>query len=154
MENIKLYNGDCLEIMDKLIEQGIKIDAIITDPPYGMNFQSNRRKVKEQFNKIKNDDNLDWLNDFIDKCYSILADDSSVYMFCSWHNIDKFKVAVESKFKIKNIIVWIKNNHGSGDLKGAYAPKHEFVIYAHKGRSLFRKKKDFRCYGISKNKQF
>ena len=35
MNNIKLYNGDCLEVMDKLIEQGTKVDAIITDPPYG-----------------------------------------------------------------------------------------------------------------------
>ena len=34
-EIIQLYHGDCLEIMDKLIEQGIKVDAIITDPPYG-----------------------------------------------------------------------------------------------------------------------
>jgi len=31
----KLYNGDCLEVMDYLIKQGIKVDAIITDPPYG-----------------------------------------------------------------------------------------------------------------------
>ena len=31
----KLYNGDCLEVMDKLIEEGIKVDCIITDPPYG-----------------------------------------------------------------------------------------------------------------------
>ena len=31
----KLYQGDCLEIMDNLISQGIKVDAIITDPPYG-----------------------------------------------------------------------------------------------------------------------
>ena len=35
MENINLYKGDCLEVMDKLIEQEIKVDAIITDPPYG-----------------------------------------------------------------------------------------------------------------------
>lgn len=35
MSDIKLYNGDCLEIMDELIKQGIKVDAIITDPPYG-----------------------------------------------------------------------------------------------------------------------
>ena len=35
MKNIQLYHGDCLEIMDKLIEQGVKVDAIITDPPYG-----------------------------------------------------------------------------------------------------------------------
>lgn len=34
-DRYKLYNGDCLEVMDYLIEQGIKVDAIITDPPYG-----------------------------------------------------------------------------------------------------------------------
>ena len=33
--NYKLYQGDCLEIMDKLIEEGIKVDMILTDPPYG-----------------------------------------------------------------------------------------------------------------------
>ena len=33
--NYSLFQGDCLEVMDYLIEQGIKIDAIITDPPYG-----------------------------------------------------------------------------------------------------------------------
>ena len=32
---INLINGDCLEEMDKLIEQGVKVDAIITDVPYG-----------------------------------------------------------------------------------------------------------------------
>lgn len=31
----QLYLGDCLEVMDKLISQRIKVDAIITDPPYG-----------------------------------------------------------------------------------------------------------------------
>lgn len=32
---IDLYNGDCLEVMDSLIGKGIKVDAVITDPPYG-----------------------------------------------------------------------------------------------------------------------
>ena len=35
-DNIKLYNGDCLEVMDKLIEQGVKVDMIFTDIPYGI----------------------------------------------------------------------------------------------------------------------
>lgn len=35
MSEYKLYQGDCLKIMDELIQQGIKVDAIITDPPYG-----------------------------------------------------------------------------------------------------------------------
>ena len=33
-ENIKLYQGDCLEVMDRLIEKGVKVDVIITDPLY------------------------------------------------------------------------------------------------------------------------
>ena len=37
--------------------------------------------------------------------------------------------------------MWNKNNHGSGDLKASYAPKYEFILYAHKGRSLFRDKR-------------
>ena len=32
---IQLYRGDCLEVMDSLIAMGVKVDAIITDPPYG-----------------------------------------------------------------------------------------------------------------------
>lgn len=32
---IELYNNDCLIQMDELIAKGIKVDAIITDTPYG-----------------------------------------------------------------------------------------------------------------------
>ncbi len=32
---IQIHNGYCLVEMDKLIEQGVQFDAIITDPPYG-----------------------------------------------------------------------------------------------------------------------
>lgn len=34
MNEIKLYHGNCLKVMDDLIEQGVKVDAVITDPPY------------------------------------------------------------------------------------------------------------------------
>lgn len=131
--------GDCLERM-KEIPDG-SVDMILTDPPYGMDFQSNRRVVKDKFNKIENDKNVEWLPPFVEESYRVMSDNTSIYCFCSWHNIDIFKREIEKLFKIKNIIVWVKNNHGSGDLKGAYAPKHEFVIYAHKGRSLFREKR-------------
>lgn len=32
---IELYNDDCLKVMDELIHKRIKVDAIITDIPYG-----------------------------------------------------------------------------------------------------------------------
>ena len=31
----QLYNGDCIEIMNNLIRDGVTVDAIITDIPYG-----------------------------------------------------------------------------------------------------------------------
>lgn len=34
-KNVKLYCGDCLEIMPKLIDDGVVVDCCITDPPYG-----------------------------------------------------------------------------------------------------------------------
>ena len=33
--NYKLYKGDCLEVMDRLIEEGVRADMVLTDPPYG-----------------------------------------------------------------------------------------------------------------------
>lgn len=36
MKNIKLYCGDCIKIMDTLIGKGVKVDAVITDLPYGV----------------------------------------------------------------------------------------------------------------------
>ncbi|MGL5713050.1 MAG: DNA-methyltransferase [Paraclostridium sp.] len=32
--NIKLFNGDCLDVMDLLIGNGIKVDLVVTSPPY------------------------------------------------------------------------------------------------------------------------
>lgn len=34
-KDIRLINEDCLLAMDNLIAEGIRVDAIITDPPYG-----------------------------------------------------------------------------------------------------------------------
>ena len=136
MENIEkceLLNGDCLELM-KDISSG-SVDLVLTDPPYGMDFQSHRRK--EVYAKIKNDTSLEWLDGYFAECSRILKDDTAIYCFCSWHNVDIFKKTFEKYFKLKNIIVWVKNNHGSGDLKASYAPKHEFILYGNKGRRTF-----------------
>lgn len=144
----KLYNGDCLEVMDRLIKEGVKVDCILADPPYGMNFKSNYRKNK--YEKIKSDNNLNFLPLLFNKLYKILNDNSHIYCFCSWHNIDKFKIEFEKYFKLKNIIVWEKNNTSMGDLKGSYAPKHEFILYGHKGRRL---RNGFRYADIIKAKR-
>lgn len=135
---IKLINDDCLKAMKDIPDNSI--DMILSDPPYGMSFQSNYRKVKHK--KIKNDDCLDWLEDFIKQIYRISKDNTAHYLFCSIHNIDIFKQEIEKFFKIKNILIWKKNNTGMGDLKGSFAPKYEMIIFFHKGRKLINGKRE------------
>lgn len=52
---IELIHGDCFELNKSIPDESI--DLIVTDPPYGMDFQSGARKQKER--KIANDDNID-----------------------------------------------------------------------------------------------
>ena len=150
----KLYHGNCLEVMGGIKDKSV--DLIVTDPPYLMDYQSNRRKKEDRFDKIKNDKgNYMLIQAYLEECHRIMKDNTAIYCFCSWHNIDFFKNEFEKHFKLKNILVWNKNNHGTGDLKGSYAPKHEFILFGHKGRTLLREKRIadvIDCPKISSNK--
>lgn len=137
-ENTMLGQGDCLELM-KNIPDG-SVDMVLTDPPYGMNFVSNRRA--KTYDAIVNDNSLDWIDGLASECYRIAKDNTAHYVFCSYHHMDKFKQAFERYFKVKNILTWVKNNHSTGDLKGDFAPKTEFILFVQKGRCLIRGKRD------------
>jgi site-specific DNA-methyltransferase (adenine-specific) len=148
-----IYNGDCLEVMDYLIEQGIKVDAIITDPPYLIDYKTNHRKYDDKFsNVIQNDnkeENSQMIIDFISKSYKLLKDDSVMAMFCSFDYIDFFKSEIEKAgFNIKNIVIWNKGNWTAGDLDAQFGKQYEMIIIAHKGRCKF--KNDYRFSDIWK----
>jgi site-specific DNA-methyltransferase (adenine-specific) len=136
-----IYHGDCLDIMPTLEDKSV--DMILTDPPYGMKYQSARRTATPQFDKIENDDTVDWLPVLLKECWRVLKDDSHVYMFCNDYAISDFRRAFElAGFKAKRTLVWVKNNHTSGDLHGDYGNKTEFIVYAQKGRRLLRGGRD------------
>ena len=134
---VNLMQGDCFECMKEIPDSSI--DMILTDPPYGMSYNSGRRKVSHR--SIKNDDSLYWLDGFAEECFRVAKNNTAHYVTCSFHHIDTFKQAFQKYFKIKNILVWVKNNHGSGDLKADFAPQHEFVLFLHKGRRLYNGKR-------------
>ncbi len=135
---INLIQGDCLEKMKDIPDNSI--DMILTDPPYGMSFQSNHRI--EKYDSIKNDNSLDWLDCFVDEAWRVSKENTAHYVFCSFHNIDVFKQSFQKKFKIKNILVWEKNNTSMGDLKADFAPKIEFILFLQKGRRFIEGKRD------------
>lgn len=56
MEINKIYNEDCFKGIKKLKNKSI--DMLLTDIPFGMEFQSNHRIKKHK--QIENDNNIDW----------------------------------------------------------------------------------------------
>lgn len=134
----KIINGDCFEII-KTLDNDI-VDLVLTDPPFGMNFQSNHRKVKHV--KIANDDNLDWLPEWSKELRRITKDEAHLYIFCSWHKVDVFKQELGKYFNVKNILIWEKNNTGMGDLEGDYAPKYEMILFCSNGKKKLKVRRD------------
>ena len=127
---INLYNKDCMEALKEFKDN--QFDLLLTDPPYGMNFKSNYRKTKHK--KISNDNNLNWLNEWIKQIDRVVKNDAHLYIFASFHNIDKFLYEIKKHRKVKNILIWEKNNTSMGDLFGDYAPKYEMIIFCSNGK--------------------
>jgi DNA modification methylase len=106
-----LYLGDAREIVPTLGP----LEVIVSDPPYGMTFQSNRRAKKHD--KIANDQNdelLQWA------CR--LQPSHSLYLFCRWYNL--FAVP-----KPKSLVTWVKNNWSMGDLEHEHARQTEVALF-------------------------
>lgn len=132
----KIICGDCLDVLKKLPDKCV--DLILTDPPYGIIYQSHRRIDK--YKKILNDDNFNWLTPFLTELKRIAKDTTMWYIFCSWHNVDIFKQEIEKVKNIKNILIWNKNTFGSGDLRCDFAPKYEMIIFCNE-KSLLNGKR-------------
>ena len=116
------------------------IDLIVTDPPYLISYKTNHRKNKshEFCSVIKNDNNEQLIKDYIKECYRVLKDNSAMYMFCSWKTDSFFERELTSSgFKIKNKIIWVKNNWTAGDLKGQFGQQYETIFLIAKGKPKF-----------------
>lgn len=136
---IDLRNGDCLELMKGIPDKSI--DLVVTDPPYGINYQSNMRVKSEKFDILKNDDNdLRFLA--FQELHRVLKDDCVCIVFASWKNYHKDFSELDKLFDIKNVIVWRKHGGGIGDLKHTLSTDYELDIVCHKGRGKIRGKRD------------
>jgi site-specific DNA-methyltransferase (adenine-specific) len=130
----KVHLGDARVLIDQAPSG---FDLLLTDPPYGVEFRSHRRVTSRKKDAIANDgkqEALSLLSDILVKSHPLMAEHATCLIFTSWRNEPEFRRIVESAgFTIRGSLVWIKHNHGSGDLTGAFAPRHERIIHAVKG---------------------
>lgn len=128
--NLWLMQGDCLERM-KEIPDG-SIDMVLTDPPYGMDLNPQRKSGKFHGKTIENDNHLEWSDLFFSECFRVLPKNSAAIVFCNHHCIAEFIFSARKcGFKIKNLVIWDKKQFGMG---GNWRPKHELILILTKGR--------------------
>jgi len=117
------------------------VDAVITDPPYGIDYQSARRSDKSKWKpKIANDKHpfIWWLHD----AYRLTKEGGILLCFCRWDVQEAFKLAIEwAGFTLKSQVIWDRGNHGMGDLKASFAPQHDVIWFAVKGVFRFPDKR-------------
>lgn len=132
---IQLHNGNCLEVM-KSIPDG-SVDFVLTDPPYGIDYQSMRRKDKTKRKpKIKNDKKP--FTEFIPEVKRILSPTGCAAIFTRWDVQQQFVDEItKNGMRVRNVLIWDKKVHGMGDLKRAYGSRYESIIFASKDKFRF-----------------
>ena len=126
--NIDLRLGDCLEEMDKLIEQGVKVDLIITSPPYD---------DLRSYNSVVNFELV------ANKLYSILNDGGVLIWNCNDRTKDgsesltSFKTVImftENGFKLNDTMIWEKTNPMPQVKQPRYNQVFEYMFVLSKGK--------------------
>ena len=127
-----MIHGDSLSVLRQMQDESV--DAIITDPPYGIDYQSKARNIRMA--KIQNDKApfIWWLYD----AFRILKPEGSLICFTRWDVQQTFIDAMHiAGFTVKSEVIWYKMAHGAGDCKAQFAPAHENILFATKGKFQF-----------------
>lgn len=129
----KLYQGDCLDVMDKLIEEGVEVDLTVTSPPYDDLRNYNNTLVW----------NFDVFKQVADRLYKITKNGGVVV----WVVNDKtkngsetgssFKQALYFKeigFNLHDTMIYAKNNPMPNVNSKRYVQSFEYMFVLSKGK--------------------
>ena len=124
-----LLNGDCIEQMQKLIDEGVQVESVVTDPPYELGFMGKSWDASGiAFDKKT------W-----ELAFQLLKPGGYLLAFSASRNYHRMAIAVEDAgFEIRDQIMWIygsgfPKSHNLGDGWGtALKPAHEPIVMARK----------------------
>jgi len=125
--------GDCSELMKEADSNSI--DFMMTDPPYGVGYESNYYVKGNPHGAIANDDAIDpeFHKKWIVEASRVLKPNSAVMVFTRWDVWQEWVDLLSPYWTLKNMIVWVKNNWSAGDLTGNVGNQHELIIFATRG---------------------
>jgi DNA modification methylase len=117
----QLYVGDSLTYLQQRPTESVHL--ILTDPPYGVAYQSNTRT--EKFDHIANDQPEDRavVLDIMRECVRTVKQNRHLYSFGPPDVFQGLKVSEITE------LVWDKNTPASGDLTSPFSKQHEYIQF-------------------------
>jgi DNA modification methylase len=125
-----VLHGDCT-IDSRRIPDG-SIDSVVVDPPYGMSY----RGLEDNRPPILNDQRpFIW---FLPEAFRVLRDRSALVCFCPGRLQEDFRRSIElAGFRVMSQVIWKRSEFGMGHTGCTFAPAHDVIWFAIKGRFRF-----------------
>lgn len=120
----QLYNDDCIYRMEQLINNGIKVDAIIADVPYN----------------IKQDtwDNNFPIYDSIKLMSKLIKENGNILLFQGWSNVCNVKNEMDKYFTIQDWIIYDRIK-GRGGKRHLVSTREDILWYTNGDKYTFNK---------------
>jgi site-specific DNA-methyltransferase (adenine-specific) len=140
-EGVKLFNGDCLEIMPNLKKESMEL--IFADPPYrlsngGITCKAGQIALVDKGDWDKSqgfDKDFKFTYEWIKLCKELLKPQGTIWISGTPHSIFQAGYALQSLgFQIMNEITWYKPNAPPNLSCRYFAHAHESLIWAKKSK--------------------
>lgn len=118
---ITLYHADCLDIAPSLPKG--EIDLLLTDPPYGVQWRSNRPTQRDMFPVMQGDSDTDGIYAALAAIIPSIRRGRHVYIFGPFN---PYSLPLTEP----TTLIWDKGIIGTGDLAKPWGPAHECITFA------------------------
>ena len=159
LNDTRLILGDCTDVLQQLIDEGVKVDLVITSPPYNLAMtEKSGGDLKVVYNKYKDDmpydEYINWQIKILNMCYELLTDRGMIYYNHKdrrWNSgkyfFDPKAVFYNTEINMAQTIIW--NRKGSVQhATGFWSPTHETVLVGYKNADKHMKVSlEFENYG-------
>ena len=130
---VKLYLGDCLEVLPTL-EAG-SVDAVVTDPPYNVGY-----RYSQHDDSMPEPEYLHWLKSRFIACGRAMNDEAPLLWFWQSIRLARSEVAqvLPIAFDVHHVCGWFKSEFAGDLFKGAHpAFCWEPIIWATRGTAVY-----------------
>lgn len=115
---ITIYHADCRDVLPMMPKASV--DLLVTDPPYGVAWQSNQRK--QAFDRIAGDNDQETALSGLSMALNCLKDKRHIYLF-GRYDLSGLPLTAPCE------LIWDKQIFNAGDLTSTWGNQHEYITF-------------------------